>query len=431
MTEYSPVLIGLSVFVILGNLYLVRYTGGLRNNILNIFLLATFSFYLLLTPSVYYFTQDWYAVNLNVKDYWGIGLLQIFLHILFYSVGYYIVLKRNPSIKKMTSLEARVTFFKKYENILFFIFIVLFALIFLNTLSVGVNFVDIALGKHGEPTLGLQGGSYYIQNLADSLITILIASYYFRIRYTYTAIMCLIAIPLFLILGFRYRIILTFFGFFMIYIYDNRVSTKAIIKYVICSVIFFYALILLTTNRSNIYMQKFDDFTFDYTEFDYSVVFDQAKGSLIDLAMYKSVDSGHITIDYGQTMLGYIFIKMLPSSVFPAGIKPYPPPQMAAIDNAISVDRSVGEALTALGGSFFAFYYPGIYICAFILGLIIAKVQNRFEKGVLSLLVGIIVSLVAFQWVTRGYFPQSIDHLAYMMFPIFLLSGFMKIRFKF
>jgi hypothetical protein len=431
MTEYSPVLIGLTIFIVFANLYFVKHTGGIRNNILNIFLLATFSFYLLLTPAVYYFTENSYAVNVDVRDYWGIGTLQIFLHILFYSIGYYYVLNRYPAKVIFTSREVRVSFFRKYEHILFFIFIALFALIFINTLSVGINFVDIVLGKHGDPTLGLRGGSYYIQNLADSLITILIASFYFRIKKIYIIIMLLVAIPLFLILGFRYRILLTFFGFFMIYIFDNRLSIKAISKYLILLLIFFYALMLLTANRTNIYMQKFDEISFDYTEFPYDAVFDQAKGSLIDFAMYKSVDAGHVSIDYGETMFGYIFIKMLPSAFFSGGIKPYPPPQMIAIDNAISADRNVGEATTSLGGTFYAFYYPGIYIFAFVLGAIIARAQNRFEKGFFSLLVGLVFSLAAFQWITRGYFPQTIDHLVYMLFPILLLSFFIKIKFKF
>ena len=217
----------------------------------------------------------------------------------------------------------------------------------------------------------------------------------------------------------------------MIYIFDNRLSIKAISKYLILLLIFFYALMLLTANRTNIYMQKFDEISFDYTEFPYDAVFDQAKGSLIDFAMYKSVDAGHVSIDYGETMFGYIFIKMLPSAFFSGGITPYPPPQMIAIDNAISADRNVGEATTSLGGTFYAFYYPGIYIFAFVLGAIIARAQNRFEKGFFSLLVGLVFSLAAFQWITRGYFPQTIDHLVYMLFPILLLSFFIKIKFKF
>jgi hypothetical protein len=117
---------------------------------------------------------------------------------------------------------------------------------------------------------------------------------------------------------------------------------------------------------------------------------------------------------------------MVPSFFFKNETKPYPPPQFPIIDDAINGTRDNGEAVTSLGGSFIAFYYPGIYIMAFLLGYIIAKLQNRFEYNYLSMITGIIINLALFQWISRGYFPQEVDHLAYMLFPILLLKIFIK-----
>jgi hypothetical protein len=233
MTEYTPFFIIIIIIILSVNLFLIVNKGGLKNNIFTLFILATFIFYLILTPAVYYYTESWYAVNKNIKDYWGIGFLQILLHTLFYTFGYFLTLNKHTRPLKLTSVSNRINFFKGYDEVVFIIFILLFSLIFINTLSVGINFIDILVGKHSEPTLGLPGGTYYIQNFADSLITIIILSYYFKLKKTYYYIIFTISMILFLILGFRYRILLTFFGLFIIFLFDNGLSLKSVIKYLI------------------------------------------------------------------------------------------------------------------------------------------------------------------------------------------------------
>jgi hypothetical protein len=38
----------------------------------------------------------------------------------------------------------------------------------------------------------------------------------------------------------------------------------------------------------------------------------------------------------------------------------------------------------------------------------------------------IIFSLALFQYLTRGYFPQFVDHLFYLMIPLFLIKYFIQ-----
>ena len=429
MFEYTALFISLIVVAFISNFTICYFSGGVRQNLLHIFINCTFIIYLFFTPVIYFFSGYYYAFQMNVKEYFGIGFLQILLHIIFYTFGYllFIKIQKNKKNKYLFCTEDfRKKVGKEIENKIFVFFSVSYIAVFLNTLSVGINLLDVFLGKFGDPTMGLRGGSYYIQNLADSLIGFIVIAYFFKIKRSYFLIILLCSIPLFLILGFRYRIILSFFGIVLIYLFDYQISVKSVFKYFLIFFIAFYVLLLLTHNRYAIYMQKYDSVTFDISDFDFDIVTSQSRGSMIDFAVYKHIDSGKGKIDYGETMFGYVFIKMFPSFVFSGGVKPYPPPQLPLIDDAINGTRDNGEAVTSLGGTFVAFYYPGIYFFAFILGIIISKLQNQFNKSYLGMISSILITLAIFQWITRGYFPQEIDHLVYMIFPIILLKIFVS-----
>ncbi len=426
MNDFIPLIVVIIFIALFYNIFRASYKGGLRNNLLNYFLITTFIIYLIITPIVYFYTNQFMAFQMNVKDYFGIGFLQILLHLFFYNFGYFCLLRSSKNSGKFTDIKKRIAFGNQIEFKILMIFLIIFSSVFINTLSVGINLIDVVLGKFGDPTLGLKGGSYYIQNLADSLIGILIIAYYFKIKPKYFYFMLLLSLPLFLVLGFRYRLILTFFGIVLVYIFDNKLGFKSLIKYLMILGISFYCLILLTQNRTAIYMQKYENITFNISEFDYEIIFSQSRGSMIDFAVYQHFGNGKANIDFGETMFGYIFIKMLPASFFKSGVKPYPPPSFYVIDDAINGTRDNGEAVTSLGGTFIAFYYPGIYFFAFILGCAIAKLQNRIEKTYFSFLGGVLTVLAIFQWVTRGYFPQFIDHLAYILFPLILLNMFSR-----
>jgi len=417
----TPLIILLIILVLILNIYLFSKAKRLSIHILSLFFLVVSSYYLLLTPSVYYFTEEWYAVNTNVKNYWDLGMLMLLVHFTFYTIGYFLFNNTRHLEYDFSSLEARSSIGYLIEKKIFFIFLILYCIIFLNTLSDGINLIDIFLGEHGGPTLGLKGGSYYLQNFADSLIALLILGFFFKIRRQYMLIMFLLAIPLFLILGFRYRIILTIFGFAIVYFYDNPIRPIVFVKSVLALLVFLYAMLLLTHNRAAIFMQEFDKISYDYKEFPYNALLHQAKGSLMDFAMYRAVDKNIVEIDYGETMIVYPIIKAIPSSFFKGGVKPYPSPQLKAIDTSISAGREVGEAVTSIGASFFAFYYPGVAIFAFATGAIIRKLQKNIGKSTYSFMTSISIVLSLFMWMTRGYMPGFIDHLAYMLIPIIIL----------
>jgi hypothetical protein len=213
----------------------------------------------------------------------------------------------------------------------------------------------------------------------------------------------------------------------MLYAFKNRIKWTAIVKYAVIAFTAFYFLMFITENRFALYMQRYDTIVYDPSEFNYEGIYEQTFGSMVDFAIYKAYDEKIIKNDYGQTMIGIIFVKMIPASFFPGGEKPYPPPQLLAIDAALNVPREYGQASTAIGGLFFAFNYPGIYLGGLLMGLLVGWRQRVIDgRNIFMPLYGLAVTLTLFQWLTRGYLPQDIDHFAYLIFPILVLSWWFK-----
>ena len=84
MNDFIPLIVVIIFIALFYNIFRASYKGGLRNNLLNYFLITTFIIYLIITPIVYFYTNQFMAFQMNVKDYFGIGFLQILLHLFFY-----------------------------------------------------------------------------------------------------------------------------------------------------------------------------------------------------------------------------------------------------------------------------------------------------------------------------------------------------------
>ena len=389
------------------------FYNGLQNHTFYLFITSIQIFFLLITPIRNYIIGDYYAINENVKDFYPYGFFIITLHILIFNITYFLIKRRKNHKEKQTPINP--------QNRIIKLFLFLYIIIFINSLAGGVNLFDIIQGKEIKPTLGLQGATYYIQNFADSLITLCVAAYVFKVRRLYLNIIIISAFVLFIILGFRYRILLTIFAMVIFNIHLKGIRVKSILTYLSLLLIFFYFLLFLTYNRRYFYMQEFDKVSANSSNFEYDVIFDQAQSSLVDFALYKGLSKGSIEYDYGNSMFAYVFINMTPSSFFKNGKKPYPPPQLSSIDKAINASRDNGEACTMLGSSYYAFSLFGVIFVSIILGLIIKRIEPNNQTSIFYFLRNVMILMAIFQFYTRGYFPQFIDNLAYMLFPLLFL----------
>ncbi len=393
---------------------------GIKKHYFYLFVTAIQVVYLFNTPFHRFLIDDYIIVAENVRDYFPFGFSMILLHVVIFNLFYFLTNANYRRLKFVNEVDE-----VKIRSRIFKLFAVLFTMIFLNTLAGGINLVDVVLGKSDTTTLGLPGATYYIQNFADSLITLLVAAYIFKVKRRHQILMFVLGMILFIILGFRYRILLTVFAIVLYHIYTKGIKARLFIRYTLFSIVFLYSLLFLTYNRVKLYSAQYDILTYEPSQFNYDIFFDQAKGSLVDFALYQALDKNVIESDKGETTFLYIFIKMTPAKFFPGGKKPYPPPFFPALDKAIGGSRDIGEAATMLGALYFAFSTFGIVLISVILG-IVTKRMTVYGVRPLSFLLNVMIMMAIFQFYTRGYLPQFLDHLAYMVFPWFFLRKFVK-----
>jgi oligosaccharide repeat unit polymerase len=396
------------------------FTLGIKKHYFYFFVTGIQIFYLFNTPFYRFLIDDYYAINVDVKDYFPFGFTMILLHIILFNIFYFSTKANFKSLKFINSCNNEMI-----KKVIYRLFIILYILIFINTLIGGVNLVDVILGRANTTTLGMPGATYYIQNFADSLITLLVAAYIFKVKKKHRIIMFILGFTLFIILGFRYRILLTVFAIVLYNIYKNGIKARLFLRYLTFSFIFFYSILFLTFNRVKLYSGFYNEITYDPSLFNYNIFFDQAKGSLVDFALYKALDNDVIESDRGETMFLYVFIKMIPAKFFPDDTKPYPPPFLPALDKAIDGSRDFGEASTILGSFYFAFSYFGIIFISILLGISVKRLTVYNNRPV-SILFNLMIMMAIFQFYTRGYLPMFVDHLAYMLFPCFFIKKYSK-----
>ncbi|MGA0560261.1 O-antigen polymerase [Larkinella sp. VNQ87] len=309
----------------------------------------------------------------------------------------------------------------------------LFYLIVLTDIAVsGINPLTILVGSADESLFGHQSAtnSYYFRNCADCIITTIVLFAYLKGKRHLLILITLMAFLLFVIMGFRYRIILTIIGLIMVYGMDigSKLSAK---KVLLVSMTIFYFLFFITYNRWNFIYGRFNELAYNPADFKYELFFDQTRGSLTDfnLMRYYEQNPG-LDHDYGLTMFGYIFVKALPKFVFPKGEKPYPPPALQTLDYSQELPRywaRTGEATLHYGAFYGAFGWVGFVVMPFLMGLWLRFVVKRNPSSTpLGFLKQVVFSLALFQFVTRGYFPQFVDHFVYISLPVWVISRSLK-----
>jgi TRAP-type C4-dicarboxylate transport system permease small subunit len=109
--------------------------------------------------------------------------------------------------------------------------------------------------------------------------------------------------------------------------------------------------------------------------------------------------------------------------------KLYPPPQIEMVNLAYDsvYGKFTGEATLCMGAFYIAGGVMAIILGCFIWGVAFRAVGDGIRvKDPLSVIAYIAIALASFQWVTRGYFPQAVDHAVYLSIPIWI----MRIRSK-
>ncbi|WP_207511728.1 O-antigen polymerase [Longitalea luteola] len=400
--------------------------GGWGRHLPYIWTLIVYIIYVLISPFFFYSNNKTVIIGTDISNYYGLGFFFNSVAVLSFIIGYWI--KGSNTNKKWNSPATR-----EIENPVFVInimFYVCYGIVLVNLALGGANIGQVFMGD-AILGMGAGGASYYLQNFTDSLICIIILAYLYDVPWKRLIFWILASFFLFSLLGFRYRIMLTLFGILFVFLYKSKIDAKKIVIGIGLAVIFFYGVMFSTVNRHRLILRSYDDLLYNPFEFNYELFFYQTRGALPDMAVYKLYDSPYKEAkhDYGLTMFGYVFIRMIPRTIMPDKDKFYPPPQLVTTVKAYDAwwASKSGEATLSVSAFYMAFGWLGIIFGHFFWGLLLRRFGDtiRFSDR-LALAAYIIIPLLTFQWISRGYLPQIVDQAVYMLVPIWVLRYISK-----
>ncbi|RRB14061.1 O-antigen polymerase [Larkinella knui] len=428
--------IGINLITLIYAFMYVRRIGT-RQVIPFVICLALLAIYCLFTPTYFYLVGRetsmgddglYQFTGKRISDYYKEGMFFYMIANMLFVFGF--TWKQYKGSKISYSIQSdSIPYIQKK---VLWLYILFFGIVCTDIFISGINPFNILLGSSDENLFGHQSitNSYYFRNCADCIITTIILFAYLKGNKYKIILMTLSAFALFAIMGFRYRIILTIIGLVLIYSLDEKykLSTSTVS---FTSLLLIYFIFFITYNRWNFIHGRFSELSYNPVEFEYEMFFEQTRASLADFNLIRYYDENPtIKHDYGLTMFGYIFIKALPKFVFPNGEKPYPPPALVILDNSLELPRQwdkPGEAAMHYGSFYIAFGWIGLVIMPFLMGIWVRYVVGRNpSSNPLGFLKQIVFALALFQFITRGYFPQFVDHFVYISLPIWLLSGLIK-----
>lgn len=404
----------------------IGFSKGGGRHIVYLWTLGVFVPYFFLSPLFMYYSGITSVVGTDISGYYGLHFFFSILGVFFFIAGYWMATNISPDrwfdLPKFQLL--------KTEQVLTKLFIATYGIVMINMAVGGINIADVFIGNK-VIGLGAKGASYYLQNFADSLICVLVLGYLYDVPKKKLLTGIFFAFFLFFLLGFRYRIILSIGGLALVYLIKNKVTSRQVFQGVMLGLLGFYFIIFSTINRFALVDRRYSELVFNPLEFPVEGIFEQTRGALADMAVYKLYDNPlkGARHDYGATITLYVFIRVIPRAILPNKDEFYPPPQLKTTVDAYDPwwATFTGEATLSSGAIYIAWGWLGITLGHFLWGVLLRRFTNSVKKSdPLSVATFIVVALACFQWISRGYFPQSVDHFAYMMIPIWALQYIRK-----
>jgi hypothetical protein len=407
--------------------YFLLFRAGFKSHFVFGFGWIIFTVYYFATP-VYFYFQDrstvWGSVEAfrfvgeNITPFYARGFLYFSLALLFILTGYFIMGRNQPGYPTVM--------FHHRKGLLIFLFFTFYFLIILNFLISGINPLDILLGSTDETLWSVTGGSNYLKNFADSLITCLVLAWLIKVDRRMFFLMALLSLIIFLLMGFRYRIIMTLVGLLTLGLLNKKVGPALIVRSAATGTFILYLLLFITYNRFQFVSGDFDAMVFSPSEFEIvHTLAEQTRGALDDINIIQYYETRRESRhDYGLTFL-YFIIRAIPRSL--AGEwkdSMYPPPAFPIVDEAYNLPADwgpTGEAPLFLSYFLISGGLPALILLCFLSGFIIRGfLRNRSVRNDRDLAFMIILQMALFQWFTRGYFPQFVDHLFFLLVPYWI-----------
>lgn len=330
-------------------------------------------------------------------------ILAIFCLLLGYSCAYRFLLPKALDNQKQYLLNPKHKFYMWF----FFVSLIL---------MIRRNFEENEYG----------GGFYnYLMLLGDSLILAFIILIFEKKFYKkWHWILLAGSLLAYMILGFRYRILLLIIGVIYHFAITTRFSFKSIIKWVFLGWLVAYSINFITLNREALKTLNFSKVTFEskvqYGLTPYQLVMQQTDNYKTEMMIVKYMRDNAIAYDYGESMFTHIFIRIIPASFFEGNVKPEIP-QMKVIKNSFNSIEGLyaGAAISNVIQYYIAFGIFGVAFFMLIFGLLLGCLAKRSKlSDARNRVIIVMVAMVLFQEITRGYLPQNVTLLAFLLITL-------------
>ncbi len=435
MISISLTILGLTLIICV---YSTIFVDGVRFNDSNIPIRLIFFIYtvfMFLTPLYWHLNEEYILFSNDLEDY-------IPMTIFFYSVGiafftiFYLFCKSKYKSKKKNS---NYNFFDYNKSIFQIVFILNLLIVItwsqVSGYTVSALFlVNFLAEKTVTYDINVTSGplSLFIESLIVSTSLVILHPKCSKI---FKIIAFSIVMLIFISLGFRYRMILLCLILVFSYLSINRFDKKIVRKALIYVLISVTLLISLSYFRNYIKQinRGVDIELVESNEPALDKLFSNTRNFYSFTSLVKYIDKGKGEFDYGETMFLNIFYRFVPSSFFENDIKPRPiGVEQSANSWGTMEGYYAGEAYSHFGEYYQAYGFSGIIVFMSIFGCIVAVISVRISSSknyfTISKFSLIVLSASFFQMITRGYLPQYILILIYLMLPILFVRILLGVR---
>lgn len=262
--------------------------------------------------------------------------------------------------------------------------------------------------------------SIVLESFTNAFMSALVLAWIFRMK---RWVWLLWAVPLlvfFALTGWRYRVVLTL----AVLVWDawlfwpqTRARRWAAAALVLLATV---GVPWLTVNRWYLGKRQFDQMQWSLSGFNYHTLLTELNTSQTFLALLKYKDEQDLGPDWGQSMLGHIVVRAMPSSWFPNAQKPLAP-NLQLIQEAVPRPNPRGfPAVGLIEEWYLSFGYSGVLLGMAALGWLMTRLpdprRSPWNRAVIACL-----GIVAYQWISRGYLPQQVELAVVLSLPFWIL----------
>lgn len=377
-----------------------------------LFALIIYFVYIFLGPLNTLQTEDYYLFGTYFGDYFTGTVLLYILAMLCFGTSYFFSYSSTVQRRFLNKKRFRLNE-KYYVYLLLFFAAVAYMISRKASITAGESF----------------GGGFlnYLVFLADSLIIAFLILLSEKKMKAGHLILLIVTIIFYLILGFRYRIIILLVGLLYHFFIANKIRPSILIKWAVYLAGVFFILNFISINREAFRNMEFSEVQWtsdspdDMTPYQY--VMHQTSNYKADMMVYKYMDLNHqVNFDYGESMFMHILIRIIPKNFFPGNVKPSIP-QQEIIKYSTGTDEGLfaGSAVTNIMEYYIAGGVIGIIMFMSILGFLMGYISKRTDlTRPRDRVIVMIMIMVLFQEITRGYLPQNFTLLCFLYLTFFL-----------